>query len=91
MYTVNTVDTEDFILFEIIDENGDKTDSVSITKYTPQNVVHFYRSDEEYIEECSSKLREIIDRYDGKLNFLQAMEAKDEAEFSIYTNVKGLR
>lgn len=90
MYGANIVNTDDFILFEIIDESGAKIDSVSITKYSPETVLYFYDSDSDYIEEYESKMRELVSFYEDKINFDEVIEKRSEAEFILYKSVKGL-
>ena len=77
-------------MFEINDENGNKIDSVVITKRYPDTVLNFYHSVDEYIDEYSSVLRNIIERYENKLDFSDAMESRSDAEFELYKAVMGI-
>ncbi len=90
MYRTNVSNTSDFVIFEIIDENLNKIDSVVINKYTPNSVLHFYRSVDDYIEEYESKLLRLINQYEGKIDYDNAMEKRSSTEFILYKSVKGL-
>ncbi len=90
MYRTNVSNTNDFVIFEIIDESLNKIDSVVINKYTPDNVLRFYRSVNDYIEEYELKMLELINRYEGKIDYDNAMENRSSAEFILYKSVKGL-
>ncbi len=90
MYRTNVSNTNDFVIFEIIDESLNKIDSVVINKYTPDNVLRFYRSVNDYIEEYELKMLELVNRYEGKIDYDNAMENRSSAEFILYKSVKGL-
>jgi lipopolysaccharide export LptBFGC system permease protein LptF len=90
MYRTNVSNTNDFVIFEIIDESLNKIDSVVISKYTPDNVLHFYHSVDDYIEEYESKMLELVNRYEGKIDYDNATENRSSAEFILYKSVKGL-
>lgn len=90
MLKTNIVNTDSFMLFEIVDEDMVRIDSVSITKYYPYNVLNFYHSVDDYVEEYSHAMSELIDRYDGKIDFDTAIDARSQAEFELYKTVMGL-
>ncbi len=90
MYGANIANTDDFILFEIVDESGAKIDSVSITKHSPETVLYFYGSDTDYIEEYENKMRDLVSFYEDKINFDEVINKRSEAEFILYKSVKGL-
>ena len=90
MYSTNISNTSDFVIFEIIDEALNKIDSVVINKYTPDNILHFYHSVDDYIEEYESKMLDIVNRYEDKIDYDNAMENRSSAEFILYKTVKGL-
>lgn len=90
MYTIKTVSTDSFLLFQILNEKGHAVDSVTINKYSDKDVLFFYNSDDEYIEKYTAKLKALTDAYEEKLDFDEAQQSRSEAEFILYKNVKGL-
>lgn len=90
LYKTNVVNTDDFVIYEIINGNNSKIDSVVINKYTPETVLYFYGSDTEYIEEYEEKMRSLVNAYEDVLDYDDAMENRSTAEFYLYKSVKGL-
>lgn len=82
--------TDSFLMFMIIDENNDPIDNVVITKYYPYNVLHFFSDVEAYIEDYTSKLKQLVDSYEGKIDSYDALEKRTEAEFILYKAVNGM-
>lgn len=89
MYKTHMSSTDSFLLFEIVDDDMTRIDSVVITKYYPHNVLDFYHSIGEYVEEYSSIMSRLIDDYEGKVDFDNAIETRSIAEFELWKTVNG--
>lgn len=87
---INIVNGDGFLIFEIVDENRVRIDSVVITKYTPENVIHFYSETENYVEEYTAKIKALTEAYSDKLDFDEVSEKRGEAEFILFSCVMGI-
>lgn len=90
MLKPHVVSTDSFLCFELVDEAMDRVDSVVITKRYPHDVLHFFPSAQAYLDDASAQLRALLDRRADTLDFDAAIEARTEAEFTLYREVNGL-
>ncbi|MBR2731895.1 MAG: hypothetical protein IKD72_07930 [Clostridia bacterium] len=90
MLKPHVVSTDSFLCFELLDARGDRVDSTVVTKRHPHDVLHFFPSAQAYLDDASAQLQTLLTRHADALDFDAAIEARTEAEFTLYREVNGM-